>query len=271
VLTFVLRRVREERIGLIVARRAGSAGALWPELRRGFGSAEPAMLVLTPLSISALNSLLGEHLSRPARRPLLRRIYEASGGNPLYALAIARALDDADRAVEQLPIPATLHEAIAHRLEPLDARAVPPLLAVAALRRPTIARVRAAVTGFQASDLDGGVRAAVIEVIGDRVRFTHPLLASVHYARAPAATRRAVHRRLAQLVDDAEERANHLALAAEGPDSETAATLERAAHLAVARGAPESAAELRRRSRPLPTPQSITGVSARRINPTRVA
>ena len=50
----------------------------------------------------------------------------------------------------------------------------------------------------------------------ERVRFTHPLLASLCYEQAPPWKRRAVHARLATLVEDPEERARHLALAADG-------------------------------------------------------
>ena len=44
----------------------------------------------------------------------------------------------------------------------------------------------AALDEFDVRDLDDAVRAGVIEIAGERVRFTHPLLASVHYASVPA-------------------------------------------------------------------------------------
>src|SRR5215207_439710 len=61
---------------------------------------------------------------------------------------------------------------------------------------------------------------------------------------ATPADRRAVHRRLADASSDIEERARHLALAAEDADSSVAAMLDRAADAALARGAPDAAAEL---------------------------
>ncbi len=84
----------------------------------------------------------------------------------------------------------------------------------------------------------------VVEAVGDRLRFTHPLLASAVYQRTPLTRRRELHARLATIVHDPEERARHLALSVEGPDVAVAAALEEAAVLAFSRGAPQSAAEL---------------------------
>ena len=56
--------------------------------------------------------------------------------------------------------------------------------------------------------------------------------------------RRSVHETLAGAVMDLEERARHLALAAEGPDAAVASELDAAAERAAARGAVVAAAEL---------------------------
>jgi len=84
----------------------------------------------------------------------------------------------------------------------------------------------------------------VIVVDGDLIRFSHPLLASALYADAPEDERRRVHGRLADVVTDPEERARHLALAADGPDLGVASELDSAARLAMARGATDAAAAL---------------------------
>src|SRR5207249_4561815 len=57
--------------------------------------------------------------------------------------------------------------------------------------------------------------------------------------------------RLAAVVVDQEERARHLALAAEGPDEHVAAELEDAARRARGRGAPDAAAQLSELAREL--------------------
>ena len=80
---------------------------------------------------------------------------------------------------------------------------------------------------------------------GDRIRFTHPLLASLAYDRALPWDRRAAHARLARLVTDLEERARHLSLAAgDEVHAGLAAQLEEAGRRAANRGAPAAAAEL---------------------------
>ena len=72
----------------------------------------------------------------------------------------------------------------------------------------------------------------------------HPLLSSICYEQAPLWKRRAVHRALAGVVSDVEERARHLAVAVDGPDAAVASPLQTAAGQAAARGATAAAAEL---------------------------
>ena len=77
-----------------------------------------------------------------------------------------------------------------------------------------------------------------------RVRCTHPLLASAVYGAASDARRGQLHRRLAAVVADAEERARHLAQSATQVDEATASTVEQAARQAALRGAFDAATEL---------------------------
>ena len=97
-----------------------------------------------------------------------------------------------------------------------------------------------------AQALAAAEEAGLVTVGGDGVvRFSHPLVASAVYESAPAARRQRVHRALAGRVADPEEHARHLALAATGPDEETAQALDRAAELVGGRGAVAIAAELK--------------------------
>jgi DNA-binding NarL/FixJ family response regulator len=70
------------------------------------------------------------------------------------------------------------------------------------------------------------------------------LLASGVYAASTNAGRRAAHRRLAAVVEGAEERARHLALASVDADPDVIAALDAAADEARRRGAPADSAEL---------------------------
>jgi hypothetical protein len=91
----------------------------------------------------------------------------------------------------------------------------------------------------------------VIERAGGRVRLSHPLLGSTAYTNATVDERRTLHVRLAGLMGDPEERARHLALAADGPDAQVARSLDEAATHARRRGAPDAAAELEELARHL--------------------
>ncbi|HUA44162.1 MAG TPA: AAA family ATPase [Solirubrobacteraceae bacterium] len=244
VLAFALCRLREDPVCVLLTRRVESDGLLWPQLSRGFGSDGLKALTVAPLDLRALHALLKAQLGRTIPRPVLRRVHAASGGNPLFALAIARELDASGCRPDDIPIPRTLTEAMEHRLRAVDNRASDPLLAIAAVSHPTFSTLQAILPDFRLGDLDSAIRADVIEVTGERFRFTHPLLASTHYAGAPPAKRRELHRVLAGVLDDEEERARHLALSAEAPDRQVALALEQAAEVASARGAPDSAALL---------------------------
>ena len=76
------------------------------------------------------------------------------------------------------------------------------------------------------------------------------------YGSASAERRGQLHKRLALVVSDPEERARHLALCTTEPDEEIAAELEAAAALAARRGAPEAAAELFSAAKRLTPPTS---------------
>ena len=98
------------------------------------------------------------------------------------------------------------------------------------------------------ADADTGLvealEARILELDGDRLRFTHPLLATAVVARQTPSKRRSLHARLARVAATSEERARHLALASSAPSHKIAAALEEAAQSARDRGAPTTAAEL---------------------------
>ena len=73
-------------------------------------------------------------------RPLLARLADASGGNPFYALEMARALGpdgDLDPA-QPLPVPRNLEELVLSRVATLSAPARQLALAAAATSQPTL-------------------------------------------------------------------------------------------------------------------------------------
>jgi len=234
---FALRRLHDERVLAVVSLRAGEVGAsLLPALER---DRRVERLELGPLSAAALHRVLVEALGRSFPRPTLVRIARASGGNPLYALEIGRALAGADHVGPlQVPVPKSLEALVRTRVRRLPSATRAALLQAAALARPDVAAVAA-------DELAPAEEAGLVRVTPDgRIHFVHPLFASAVYSAAPLARRRSTHRLLADAVDDAEERARHLALASSGPDEAVAAELRAAARQARLRGAPDNAAEL---------------------------
>jgi DNA-binding CsgD family transcriptional regulator len=247
ILGFAIRRLRNEPIALLVAMRPGAAGGIGEVLRRSFDDDRLVHLSVGPLSLGAIHFLLRARLGSSVSRPLLQRIYDTAGGNPFFALQIARGLDLDPRRIsgEPLPVPPTLREAVEDRLVRLSDDARELLTVVSAMPRPTLDSVRALAEPVGADRaLAEAERAGIIHVEEDRIRFTHPLLAAQTYGHLTTTERRRVHARLAEVAEGLEERARHLALAVDGPDEAVASTLEDASDDASSRGAPIAAAEL---------------------------
>ena len=208
-----------------------------------------AWLGVGPLSLGALNHLVRNRLGATLPRPDLVRLHEASGGNPFYALEIARFLEARNVRVpsgQPLPVPDTLAELVDERLETLRPSIRRILEAAAALSEPTVPVVAAASVGEDeiSAALEDALAAKVIALDGEQIRFTHPLLATSAYSRMAPPRRKKLHRTLASLVRNPEARARHLTLGADKPREEVAAAAEDAARHASARGAPSAAAEL---------------------------
>ena len=253
-LEYAARRLHEKPVALLITRRlnaeSGLEQALAPDrvLRVSVGS----------LDFVALNTLLHARLGIVLSRPLLRRIHELSGGNPFFALELAR---EPERVDPGRGLPPTLDVLVHGRVSALPEEARTALLAAAAASQPTIELVDRAVG---APDALAPAEAAHIVVLAHgNVSFEHPLLASAAYAAADPSQRRDMHRRLARLVRDPEERARHLAEAATGPSEAIAVVLEQGAATARSRGAPAAAAELSEQAAGL-TPLADAAAARRR-------
>ena len=238
-LRYVLPRLGDEPIAVLLTVR----GEVPPWVRRREGVVE---LDLRPLSVGALHELLRTRMDAAFPRPVLLRIWETSGGNPFFALELARALQRRGGRIEpgaKLPVPDTLEGLVRERLEGLTPAADDVCRVVAASSEPTL-RLVELVVGDRAAGVEDAIRARVLELDGERLRFTHPLLASAIAARTVGDRKRALHERLAAVAADIEEQARHLALAASEPGARVAAALDDAARQAAARGAGTAAAEL---------------------------
>jgi DNA-binding CsgD family transcriptional regulator len=259
VLAFAWRRVRGERVGLLLARRSGSGSSL-----RLDSDERVALHPLGPLSLGALHSMLHTRLGVTLTRPRLRRVHEVSGGNPFFALELARSYVEGRNGSDLPPMPARLREVVSERLATLPQPTRSALVVVAALSRPTLSLAVTAAGGEE--PLRPAFEAGVLEVESERVRFSHPLLASGAYEAADPLELRHLHRRLASLVDDDAEHWRHEALAATGPDAAVAAGLDRAAAAQRARGAAAAAADLSEQARRLTPADDSAGTRRRRLS-----
>jgi DNA-binding CsgD family transcriptional regulator len=256
-LAYAARRFGAERMGVLVARRTPLESGLLTELRRSLRVDRFTVIEVGPLDPGALHHVVHDQLGVSLPRPLLAEVHEASGGNPFFALEIVRTLRRAGISVEaghRLPVPESLHDLVHDRLLALPSESRQFLLAAAAHAHPTVALTEPASGVARDAGLRPALEARIVEVEGDFLRFTHPLLAAGAYEIADPLRRAEVHARLAELLEDPEARAWQLAASVDESDETVARALEGAAHHARGRGAPRPAALLLDRARELTPP-----------------
>jgi DNA-binding CsgD family transcriptional regulator len=269
VLAYAFRRLEGRRVGFLLSMRSGSdEGTGRDGLALNLPQGRTRRLELGPFSVGALHRILRTQLGEVIPRPLLVRVTAASGGNPLFALEIARTVLAADGRLspgDALPVPETVTRILADRIGALSRRSRRALLAASAMVHPTPAGIEHVLgsSAEAAAALEEAEDARIITLDGERIQFAHPLFASSLYASVGAATRRRLHRQLAEVATDLEARAWHLARSAAGPDEETAQALEGAARSARVRGAPDSAAELAQLARRLTPRENGTDMASR--------
>jgi DNA-binding CsgD family transcriptional regulator len=239
-LGFALRRLDASPVILVLARRLVE-GAQQSELERALGPDRVRRLIVGPLSVGALHRFLRDRLQRPFPRQTLLRIHERSGGNPFFALELARVLPADVDPLQPLPVPETVEEVVGARISALPAAVREALALSVAVGTAAESLLKRA--GVATDALDAAVAARVIERENGMIRFTHPLLSSVLYDDL-GEERRAVHARIAEVVEEPVFRARHLALSTDTPDADVARLLDEAATLASDRGAPAATAEL---------------------------
>jgi DNA-binding CsgD family transcriptional regulator len=246
-LDYALRRLVHEPVGLLASIRAPVSRSAASSAGAALSAGRLEELRIEPLAPADFEAVIRASGDGRLSRLTVRRIFEASGGNPLYGLELARLLGrlEAEPPPEEtLPVPADLQAVLSARMAGLADGVQDVLLAASCLRSPTTSILEQANGASAWTALQSAAAEGLVQIEGSTVRFTHPLLASAIYSAAAPVRRREVHGELSALVENVEERARHQALAAPGPDEEAAAALAHAAHVAAARGAPGAAAEL---------------------------
>lgn len=252
VLGFAFRRLAEAPVGLVVTVRSGLEGEL-ESLASPAGEAV-ARIEIGGLDERALARLVLERTGRSLAPPQLRRLADLSGGNPFYALELASTGDP------DLTVPESLASTLRARLATLSAEA-----RSAGLTAATLGRFDETIPGGVAGrGLDELRTTGVVVIRGGTAVFAHPLLASTLLELHTTEERRAVHRSLATVVEDPDERAFHLGRGSDRPNETVAVELERAADRLDARGAPETGATLAERAAAL-TPTGHGAAATRRL------
>jgi DNA-binding CsgD family transcriptional regulator len=228
-LTFAARRLRDEPVAFLLARRPGSPSPLELVLA-------PERLEVGALDTNALRRLLASRLAMFPSRVLLRRIVDVSQGNALFALELGRSVrrGGVPAGNPDMILPASVEDALGARAVALVPGVRRVLLAVAltgGLTREMLEAVAGRATVDAAFD-DG-----VLVRDESRVRASHPLLAAAAVNQSGPQERRAVHVAIAGAVADEELSALHLALATGRPNDRLAARLTAAAARASSRGA----------------------------------
>ncbi|KAA0079232.1 helix-turn-helix transcriptional regulator [Mycolicibacterium sp. P9-64] len=246
VVAFVARRL-DRRIGVLVAESSGpdndETTASWLQLTGQVGFQR---IRLGPLPLGALHTLISDRLGHSLPHPTTARIAEISHGNPSYALELAQAANLQSPSAEPA-LPAPLAELMRSRIGQLEGGVRDVLLAAACVSDPTVdllARATGTTAARTVELLEPVEDKGIIGIRGNRVRFSHPLLARGVYADADPARRRRMHRALADVESLPELKARHLALATLSSDPATLQALDTAADVARTRGAPAAAAEL---------------------------
>jgi DNA-binding CsgD family transcriptional regulator len=243
-LRYAVRRVTGS-IGLLVtARTSDDSGGPVP---LGLQSApELTRVSLPPLGVGALHHVLRTRFGVNFSRPIVARLAHDSGGNALLAIEMARAmlrLPVLPGPADDLPVVASMQELVAATLAVLEPDSRHAVRLAALLAAPKLSVLTAA--GMPAAALEPAEEAGLLAVRpDDRVEFAHPVYAAAVRASIPPGVRRRLHRELADVCPDPDERSRQLARCTTAADATVAAELAAAAERARGRGAPELAADL---------------------------
>ncbi|WP_235010011.1 LuxR family transcriptional regulator [Mycobacterium sp. 3519A] len=234
------------RVGVLATRRTEPGTRAATELLQVRDPTAMRQIALSPFSIGELSDLLTGRLGRHFTRSEVRRIHEISGGNPFYALELGRVFHGATSSGE-VSLPDSLSDVVEARIHGLNPDTRHILLAAACLSAPStevIAKAMGTSTERVAKLLEPAEADGIVRLNGGSLTFSHPLLAHGVYAGFAPSERRAMHRAIADVVEQPELRARHLARGATSADATTLAALDEAAQMARNRGAPSAAAEL---------------------------
>ncbi|MGO9789547.1 MAG: helix-turn-helix transcriptional regulator [Solirubrobacteraceae bacterium] len=220
-LLFAVRRLVADPIAVLVAVREGE-----PSLLDGAD--------LPTIRISGLSRVEAASLLDGLPPHAAARLHDATAGNPLGLLELARDADELALAPAGAPVlvSARISREFLRRMGELDEAERRALLLLATSDSGDLALLERTATrlGVGLSALSAAERTGLVSVRVGSVEFRHPLARSAIYAGARPEERRAMHRALASALPDRDidRRAWHLGAAAAGVDEQASAALEQA-------------------------------------------
>ena len=242
-LFFAARRIGADPIAILFTARE--------DHERVFPAPELEELVVAGLDREAALTLLDETAPVRCEQSVARQLVEATAGNPLALLELPWTLSEeqlrgAAPLEEPLQLGPTLERTFARRAAVLGEPVRRSLLAGAAESTGELAPIGRALErlGLDAELLDLAEDDGLVRIEGSRLVFCHPLVRAAVYHSAAPSERRATHRALAEGHAGRDERSRtwHLALAAAGPEDDTADALAELASESRDRGAYDEAA-----------------------------
>ena len=128
-LAYAARRLHLEPVTFLLARRPGRRTAL----EQAFADERVERIVVGATSLGATRQILATRLGLRLPHHLLRRVYETTMGNPLFAIEVGRMLAgrDLDTLGDDLPLPDHVEDLLGLRVADLDDSARRVLLALA--------------------------------------------------------------------------------------------------------------------------------------------
>jgi DNA-binding CsgD family transcriptional regulator len=274
-LVYLLGRVSDAPIGVLVASRSREAGAGGMV---DLLADDPATRVhsLRPLGVAAVGELIQQRL-KGAGEGFCRRCFELTAGNPLQLRELLRAFEQRQGPPDEAALDAgaaaaarSLERSVLRRLNAMTPHAQALAEAVAVFEDDVELHLAAALASVEpvsaVAAADELVRADLLRP-GNVLGFVHPLLRAAIYGSLPKRIRAQTHRRAAQLLADAgatgEQVCAHLLEAPPLGDEGVVDTLRATAGRALAQGVPASAVNyLERALREPPSPTARRGVLA---------
>ncbi|HET9997894.1 MAG TPA: AAA family ATPase, partial [Nocardioides sp.] len=162
-IAYAARRLRAEPVTFLMARRPGRRTAV----EKAFPDEQLAQVHVGAISLGATRQILATRLGLRLPHHLLRRVYETTMGNPLFAIEVGRMLAgrDLDTLGDDVPVPDDVEDLLGLRVADLDEPARRVLLAIALhpdLRVGQLGRLAGPAA------VDAAVAAGVVTVDGER-------------------------------------------------------------------------------------------------------